>query len=46
MVILDEFIAVGTQLRIEKPGKGCVAAPVDSIEGPFVKLNDGQGVQD
>ncbi|MDE1865221.1 MAG: DNA polymerase II large subunit [Candidatus Micrarchaeota archaeon] len=41
MIILDEFIAVGTQLRIEKPGKGCVAAPVDSIEGPFVKLEDG-----
>jgi DNA polymerase II large subunit len=42
MVILGEFIAVGTQLRIEKPGKGCVAAPVDSIEGPFVKLGDGR----
>ncbi len=42
MVILGEFIAVGTQLRIEKPGKGCVAAPVDSIEGPFVKLKDGR----
>ena len=41
MVILGEFIAVGTQLRIEKPGKGCVAAPVDSIEGPFVKLTTG-----
>ncbi len=42
MIVLDEFIAVGTQLRIEKPGKGCVAAPVDTIEGPFVKLVDGR----
>ena len=42
MITLGEFIAVGTQLRIEKPGKGCVAAPVDSIEGPFVKLKDGR----
>ncbi len=45
MIILDEFIACGTQLRIEKPGKGCVAAPVDSIEGPFVKLNTGEALR-
>ncbi len=42
MIILNDFIATGTQLRIEKPGKGCVAAPVDSIEGPFVKLDNGE----
>ncbi|MEM3476829.1 MAG: DNA polymerase II large subunit, partial [Candidatus Micrarchaeaceae archaeon] len=42
MEILDEFIAIGTQLKIEKPGKGCIAMPVDSIEGPFVKLDDGR----
>ncbi len=41
MVILDSFIAIGTQLRIEYPGKGCVAVPVDSIEGPFVVLKSG-----
>jgi DNA polymerase II large subunit len=45
MVILDQFIATGTQLRIEKPGKGCVAAPVDSIEGPFVKLDNGEALR-
>ena len=45
MVMLGEFIAVGTQLKVEKPGKGCVAAPVDSIEGPFVKLNDGRALR-
>ncbi len=42
MYILDEFIATGTQMRIEKPGKGCIATPVDSIEGPFVKLKSGE----
>ncbi len=42
MIILDEFIAYGTQLKIEKPGKGCVVAPVDTIEGPFVKLATGE----
>lgn len=45
MIVLDEFIATGTQLRIEKPGKGCVAAPVDSIEGPFVKLENGEALR-
>ncbi|BCS91029.1 MAG: DNA polymerase II large subunit [Candidatus Micrarchaeota archaeon] len=42
MILLDDFIAVGTQLKIETPGKGCVAVPVDTIEGPFVKLTDGR----
>lgn len=42
MVILEDFIAIGTQLMVELPGKGCVAAPVDSIEGPFVKLRSGE----
>ncbi len=42
MHVLDEFIATGTQVKVEKPGKGCIATPVDSIEGPFVKLNNGE----
>ncbi len=41
MYILDEFLAVGTQMRVERPGKGCVVSPCDSIEGPVVKLTDG-----
>jgi DNA polymerase II large subunit len=45
MIALYEFIATGTQLKIEKPGKGCVATPVDSIEGPFVKLVDGRAMR-
>lgn len=42
MIILDEFIATGTQVKVESPGKGCIAMPVDSIEGPFVKLSNGE----
>jgi DNA polymerase II large subunit len=38
---LLEFLAVGTQLKIERPGKGCCVVPVDSIEGPIVKLKNG-----
>ncbi|HXZ90298.1 MAG TPA: DNA polymerase II large subunit, partial [Candidatus Dormibacteraeota bacterium] len=41
MLILGRFIAIGTQLRLEKPGKAGVAAAVDSIEPPVVKLRDG-----
>jgi DNA polymerase II large subunit len=41
MLVLGKFIAVGTQLRLEKPGKAGIAATVDSIEPPVVKLSDG-----
>jgi DNA polymerase II large subunit len=40
MAILDDFIAVGTQLKVERPGKSAVIAVCDSIEGPVVKLED------
>ncbi len=42
---LLEFLAVGTQLKIERPGKGNCVVPVDSIEGPIVKLNNGDVVK-
>ncbi|MBI5159764.1 DNA polymerase II large subunit [Candidatus Micrarchaeota archaeon] len=45
MILLDCFPAVGTQLKIEQPGKGCVVAPCDSIEGPVVKLENGDVVR-
>ena len=41
---LLEFLAVGTQLKIEYPGKGNCVVPVDSIEGPTVKLRNGDVV--
>ena len=41
MAITDSFIATGTQLKIEKPTKGCVTTSCDSIEGPIVKLFNG-----
>ena len=41
---LLEFLAVGTQLKIEYPGKGNCVVPVDSIEGPIVKLKNGDVV--
>ena len=41
MVLLDNFIACGTQLITERPGKGCIAMPVDTIHGPIVKTHNG-----
>jgi len=41
MAITDGFIAIGTQLKVEKPTKGCAITPCDTIEGPIVKLFNG-----
>jgi len=41
MAITDGFIAIGTQLKIEKPTKGCAVTSCDSIDGPIVKLVNG-----
>ncbi len=41
MFILNNFVAIGTQLKVERPGKACVVGSCDSIEGPIVKLKNG-----
>ncbi|MCW3974947.1 MAG: DNA polymerase II large subunit, partial [Candidatus Bathyarchaeota archaeon] len=45
MKILSNFIASGTQLRIETPGKAGTVLPVDYIEPPVVKLKDGSVIR-
>lgn len=45
MIILESFIAVGTQLRVERPGKSATITPVDTIDGPIVKLKNGDVVR-
>lgn len=40
MMVLHHFLAAGTQLRIEGPGKAGVVLPVDTIEPPIVRLKD------
>ncbi|MEK6827950.1 MAG: DNA polymerase II large subunit, partial [Nanoarchaeota archaeon] len=40
LIILNKFIAIGTQLKVERPGKATAITICDSIEGPIVKLND------
>ena len=41
MVLTDDFIAIGTQLKTERPGKGTAVTPCDAIDGPIVRLKDG-----
>ncbi|MDP4012702.1 MAG: DNA polymerase II large subunit [Candidatus Nanoarchaeia archaeon] len=41
MVVLDNFLAIGSQLKTERPGKATVLAVCDTIEGPIVKLKNG-----
>jgi len=43
--ILGEFLAVGTQMKIERPGKAAGISPVDSIQGPTVRLINGDVVR-
>jgi len=45
LYILGEFLAVGTQMKLERPGKACGVVPVDTIEGPTVRLKGGDVVR-
>ena len=45
MMVLQNFLAAGTQLRVEGPGKAGTVLPVDVIEPPIVRLRDGSVVQ-
>ncbi len=43
--ILDHTIVVGTQIKIDIPGKGATVAFVDSIDTPIVRLKNGNVVK-
>jgi DNA polymerase II large subunit len=45
MLVVERFLAAGTQLRLELPGKGGVTVPVDTLERPIVLLKDGSMVR-
>ena len=45
MMVLDDFVAIGTQIKIERPGKAGAMTPCGSIEGPIVLLDNGDVVQ-
>ena len=41
MEAMGGFLAVGTQMKIERPGKACAVTPCAEIDGPTVLMNDG-----
>ncbi len=41
MVVLQHFVAVGTQLKLEYPGKAAAIGVCDTLQGPIVELEDG-----
>ena len=45
MFALDDFLAVGTQIKIERPGKAGAVTPCDSIDGPILLLKNGDLVR-
>jgi len=45
MEVLGGFLAVGVQMRLERPGKAGIVTAVDTIEPPVVKLRDGSVVR-
>ena len=40
--ILGDYLSVGTQMKVERPGKACGVVPVTTIEGPTVRLYSGE----
>jgi DNA polymerase II large subunit len=45
MTILEGFIAIGTQLKLEFPGKGGIVCSVETVEPPIVRLKSGSVVR-
>ena len=41
MLIVDSFVAIGTQLKLHCSGKATASTPCDTLEGPSVILEDG-----
>ena len=45
MGVTDDFLACGTHVRTERPGKGAIVMPVDTIHPPIVKLKNGDVIK-
>lgn len=44
-ILLDNAVVVGTQIKMDVPGKASTIALIDTIEPPIVKLNNGTVLQ-
>lgn len=45
MFLSDEFIAIGTQMKMERPGKATIGTPCDELDAPIVLKHNGDLVQ-
>jgi len=45
LTVLYNYIAIGTQIKVERPGKAATVTVCDTIEGPIVRLQDGRVLQ-
>ncbi len=45
MGVVNDFLACGTHVRTERPGKGAIVMPVDTIHPPIVKLKNGDVIK-
>ena len=45
LVVLNKYIAIGTQLKVERPGKAATVMVCETIDGPIVSLEDGSVIQ-
>ena len=45
LIVLYKYIAIGTQMKTERPGKATVVGICDTLEGPIVRLYNGSVLQ-
>ena len=45
LYLLNDYIATGTQLKTERPGKATVISPCDYVEGPIIRMKSGDVIQ-
>ncbi len=45
MNVLNNYVAFGTQLKLERPGKAAAITTCDTIDGPIIKLKEGTVVR-
>ena len=45
MIVLDKYIAIGTQLKVERPRKGASVTVCDTVDGPIVRLKNGSVIK-
>ena len=45
MYIVQETLAIGTQIKIERPGKAGISTPCDKLDGPLLLMKNGNLVR-